>query len=562
MIWFHLQSFNRFRFALLALFALASFWMIGADPHTPVLEPPLDIKLRISGSFGEYRPASRYHHGVDIKTFEQNGIPVHAPLDGFVSRIHTSEYGYGNGLFFSSGKYEFTFGHLNDFRGVRPDLEEYRLAVRILQPDHIAVVTPPPWFTFKKGDQMARTGESGLGAPHLHFEVRENGTYRNPLAFSGMEIPDDTAPEILDVIAETPTARFKIPAIKNGAHYDLASALPTGPVRLLIGCVDTQSALNRNGVAYLRFEVNGKEEYSRTVDSIEPQQLLLADGLYHPTLTIIGKVYYYYLYARPAEYPDRTGKALVTLADVTGNTADLRIEFQKGADVTRYALMEAPQRGNAAHASAPGGLIDVTTYGQNATLGLVAAPLPSGVLKEGLVQAGPSFYLSGRDLTMRDGLRLQYHGQFANASLYVVHPVSRAVNLIGAGKAAGASTAFDFPMYRGEGWIVPLYDKIAPRVERVMLYGGLTPDTKEDRDPETGGWFREYYISDAGSGVRPETLQVLLNGNSYPYTWKADRSVVAVSVPRSFARDGALLSIRMEDVAGNRSDWFLDTIVP
>ncbi len=540
---------------LAAAAAALSLCVVCADPVTKLVTP-VPIRVRVTGSFGEYRPAGRFHHGVDIKTFDQNGIPVLAPLDGFVSTIHTSEYGYGNGLFLRSGKYEFTFGHLNDFRGARRDLEEFRLALRLLQPDHIAVVSPPPWFTFKQGEQIARTGESGLGPPHLHFEVRENGIYRNPLAFAGMEIKDDTAPEFIELIVETPAGRYRIPAVKNGRGYDLAASLPPGPARFLAGCFDTQAALNRNGVYRLSLSADGHELFSKTVDSIAPQQLLLADALYHPTLTVIGREYFYYLYDRP-EYPAQKGKIVITASDAAGNASELHVSFDEKADVSAFQFTEPSLNQGYATSSAGGATADVLVAGTKGKVGVSPAALPAGVLRDGLAPAGPAFYASQRDLAPGESLRLRYRGAPPGASLYFVHAISRQVSLFGPGQAG----SFDYPL-RGEGWVVPLFDRIPPKVERLMLFGALTEETREDNDPETGAWFREYYLTDAGSGVRPESIQVLLNGNKYPFEWKADRSVIAVSVPRESAREGAIVSIRAEDVAGNSSPWFLDTIVP
>ncbi|MBL8018225.1 MAG: hypothetical protein JNM27_01050 [Leptospirales bacterium] len=539
----------------------------GADPVAPGMQRPLAIPFRVSGSFGEYRPASRFHHGVDVKTYEQNGIPVYAPLDGYVSKIHTSEYGYGNGLFVRSGEYEFTFGHLNDFRGVRPDLELYRLSLRILQPDHIAAVVVPPWFRFNKGEQIARTGESGLGSPHLHFEVRQNGIYMNPLAFPGIAIKDTTQPEIIDVIVETPDARYQIPARKEGAGYVLTSDLPVQKQRLLIGCFDTQSALNRNGVATLKYEWNGKTIYERNTDTIRPEDLLASDRLYHAGLTVIGKVYYYYLYdmTTAGSYNGEAGTGSILLGDVSGNQVKLQFNVKPEASIEKFRMpgnvpLNPAARGAVARASFGSASIAVAFVGTGSG-GVAPSSIPEGSLKPGLTAAGPAFYVTQRDMILNEPMRLSYTMPPANVSLYVIHPITKGVSLLGPGRVIGGRTVFDI-MFRGEGWVIPLNDGIPPRVERVLLFGDLRGDARQDRDPDTGEWFREYYFSDSGSGIRPETIQVLFNGNPVPFVWKADRSVAAVSIPDELIpAEGAILSLRAEDMQGNRSDWMLDTVV-
>lgn len=522
----------------IVLFAVARVFAL------PEIRSPLDFRIRISGSFGEYRPASRYHHGVDIKTYEQNGFPVYAPLDGVVSAIHTSEYGYGNGLFLKSGKYEFTFGHLQDFRGAREDLELYRLSLRFLQPDHYAVVRPPAWFWFARGEAMARTGESGLGAPHLHFEVREDGVYRNPLLFTGTSIDDRTKPSFTHLAVETPEARYLIPVPEEGGE----AVLPPVPMRLFVGAFDTQSALNRNGVASFKFG-----SFSRTIDRILPEQLASADQIIHPTLTFIGRTYFYYLYEPGnAAYRVIADGETIELFDASGNSSVLRLRVQKDAVIERFKLdsIGSPRRavsGNAALTAALPGAGRVSVL-----------PAAAPELKPGLVQAGPAFRIVLRDVTFQLPMQINYTGGAPGSALYHVHPVTGLISLIGAGRPAGNIAVFDAPV-RLEGIVIPLLDKIPPRVERSFLFGH--PRTGEvEADPEESGWFREYYLADIGSSIAPEATVVLLNGNPYPFLWQRDRSAISVSIPQSAAKEGAILSIRCRDNAGNESDWFLDSV--
>lgn len=533
----------RFWFAA-ALIAAAGFAVLRVAAE-PGIHSPLDFRIRISGSFGEYRPASRYHHGVDIKTYEQNGFPVYAPLDGVVSGIHTSEYGYGNGLFFRSGKYEFTFGHLQDFKGIRQDLELYRHALRFLQPDHYAVVRPPAWFWFARGQAMARTGESGLGAPHLHFEVREDGVYRNPLLFTGTAIDDHTKPAFTHLAVETPDSRYLIPLPEAGG--DLPISLPAVPVRLLVGAFDTQAALNRNGVAAVEYG-----SFVRTIDRILPEQLQMADQIIHPTLTFVGRTYFYYLFERSnGAYRKPLDGERIVLRDAAGNSSELRLRVQEGSDIERFKLdSTGPSR------MARSGQASLTAAAPAGSVSVQPASAPE--LKPGLFQAGPAFRIVLRDATLQQPMQINYTGAAPGSALYHVHPVTGIINLIGAGRPAAGGMVFDAPV-RLEGVVLPLIDKIPPRVERSFLFGH--PNTAEvEANPEQAGWFREYYLVDIGSSIAPEFTVVLLNGNPYPFVFQRDRSAVSVSVPESAAKEGAILSIRCRDAAGNESDWFLDSV--
>ena len=54
---------------------------------------PLDIPLRLAGTFGELRN-NHFHAGIDIKTNRRIGLPVYATADGYISRIKVAIWGY------------------------------------------------------------------------------------------------------------------------------------------------------------------------------------------------------------------------------------------------------------------------------------------------------------------------------------------------------------------------------------------------------------------------------------------------------------------------------------
>ncbi|MEE4178398.1 MAG: M23 family peptidase, partial [Bacteroides sp.] len=67
-------------------------------PPAAVFRAPIDIKLFLSGNFGEVR-SNHFHSGIDLKTEGQPGLPVHACYDGYVSRIKVEPGGYGNAVY-------------------------------------------------------------------------------------------------------------------------------------------------------------------------------------------------------------------------------------------------------------------------------------------------------------------------------------------------------------------------------------------------------------------------------------------------------------------------------
>jgi hypothetical protein len=203
----------------------------GNDPIICPVNPP----FLFAGSFGELRP-NHFHSGLDFRTRGQTGMPVFAVKDGYVSRIGVSPTGYGNALYMNHSDGTTTvYGHLEKFH---PDIQKY---VREKQYDKeifpIDLTLSPNEFYFKKGDIIARSGNSGSsGGPHLHFEIRATDSERavNPL-FYNLGIKDNSAPKIRAFYAYPLTAnsnvgpdrtkkRFEVVAVQGG--YRLKNNLP------------------------------------------------------------------------------------------------------------------------------------------------------------------------------------------------------------------------------------------------------------------------------------------------------------------------------------------------
>src|ERR1700761_6028122 len=73
---------------------------------------PLDLPPSTAGSFGELR-ANHFHSGLDFKTNQQKGYPVHAVYDGYVSRIRIQFGGFGRAVYITHPNgYTSVYGHL------------------------------------------------------------------------------------------------------------------------------------------------------------------------------------------------------------------------------------------------------------------------------------------------------------------------------------------------------------------------------------------------------------------------------------------------------------------
>ena len=161
---------------------------------------PTDASRLFSSSFAESR-GSRFHAGIDIKTHGITGFPIRAIRDGHVSRISMSPYGYGRGLYFTLDTGEtVVFGHLSRFND---DIQAYVKSEQKRRGSYDVQLFPKSsQFVFQQGDTLGYTGDSGVGYPHLHFELRDaNSNPINPLS-KGYTVVDNVAPHISKVLVQ------------------------------------------------------------------------------------------------------------------------------------------------------------------------------------------------------------------------------------------------------------------------------------------------------------------------------------------------------------------------
>lgn len=178
------------------------------DPNAPRSFPqgfrsPLDIPIRLSGSFGELRN-NHFHGGLDIKTESRENLRVYSVAEGYVSRIAVAPRGYGNALYIDHPNgYTSVYAHINTFEGeIGNYLKELQYRKQEFEIDE---KIPPGALPLVQGQFVAKSGNTGSsGAPHLHFEIRNTVTEEalNPL-LCGFSVSDHVAPRI-DQVAVYP----------------------------------------------------------------------------------------------------------------------------------------------------------------------------------------------------------------------------------------------------------------------------------------------------------------------------------------------------------------------
>ena len=190
--------------------------MYPINPNTP---------NSLSGGMAELR-SNHFHMGIDVRTNNQIGLPVHAAADGYVSRIKIQDSGYGNALYIKHTNGTTTlYGHLDKYN------TEIAAYVRKIQYQResfeVDLYLSSSHFPVKKGEIVALSGNSGSsGGPHVHFEIRDKGDRAlNPLDYGFDEIKDNIAP-VMDRVAFIPLEKNAM--IKGEYNREEVGAYLTG----------------------------------------------------------------------------------------------------------------------------------------------------------------------------------------------------------------------------------------------------------------------------------------------------------------------------------------------
>ncbi|PZX40804.1 peptidase M23-like protein [Nonlabens dokdonensis] len=237
---------------------------------------PLDIDLKLSGTFGELR-SNHFHSGLDIKTNQRTGAKVYASASGYVSRIKIERYGYGKALYITHPNgYTTVYAHLKKFS---PRIEAYLKKKQYAKESYSIQLYPTDLeLRVDQGEVVAYSGNSGgSGGPHLHFEIRDSAARPlNPMMM-GIEIPDTKRPLVKQIkafpLSKTSTINGKheaqllrlIPL--KGGKFKVEEFSAYGDIGIGVNTSDQQNgANNQNGTFHIASFFNGTKNFEMTFD--------------------------------------------------------------------------------------------------------------------------------------------------------------------------------------------------------------------------------------------------------------------------------------------------------
>ena len=235
------------------------------------------IRNTLAGTMGELR-SSHFHTGIDIRTGGQQGIPVQASADGYISRIRVSGGGYGYSLYLKHPNGKTTvYAHLKSFT---KEVEKYVKEAQYKKESfEINLFPKATEFKVIRGDTIALSGNTGSsGGPHLHYDIRdENQDLLNPLTFGFNEVIDTRNP-IASSFALVPFSNdtrvngkfsrqeFKLNKQKNIYTGDTIKAI--GTIGIELNAWDRMDGTRfRTGINEISVKVNEQMVHNQVIDT-------------------------------------------------------------------------------------------------------------------------------------------------------------------------------------------------------------------------------------------------------------------------------------------------------
>ena len=277
--------------------ALLSIPAASGSDSSPDYRWPLDTPRVLTSSFGEFR-TGRLHAGVDLRSAV--GTKVFAPADGYVSRVRCAPTGYGKAVYvqFTDGR-SVVFGHLDDYA---PAVRAYVQREQHARESYTVDLYPEATlFPIKRGDLIGLSGQTGIGAPHLHYELRDNNGWPINPCLLGVTWPDTTPPAIRKILVmpKGPDCLLDgdcVPLIvepratQQRGRYVCDPVHVTGQVGFGVDVIDTgDNGGGKLGVRTTRVVQDDVEQFRLQIDQFSYDHIRGGAVAYHPYLMNEGR---------------------------------------------------------------------------------------------------------------------------------------------------------------------------------------------------------------------------------------------------------------------------------
>lgn len=219
---------------------------------------PTDASRHLTSTFGETRSA-HYHSGLDIKTWGREGYRVFASKDGVVYRLGVSVEGYGKVIYLKHNDGAITvYAHLQRFND---HLQAYVDSIRMLDYSfEVDLRVEHLNMKVSQGDVIGYTGSTGVGPPHLHFEIRKDedtpiNALRSNLAVKDTIPPTISAMLVFPLSPETTIRNSKFPQLyypfkDDSGNVSFGTIEANGPIGVAISNFDGANEVTNKYATY------------------------------------------------------------------------------------------------------------------------------------------------------------------------------------------------------------------------------------------------------------------------------------------------------------------------
>jgi hypothetical protein len=258
---------------------------------------PLTLPRELTSSFAEYR-SGRFHAGIDLRT-GGIGKEVRAAGDGHVVRLRCSPWGYGKAVYLRlRDGYSVVYAHLDGF--AEPLRSYVRDAQHARRSYTVDLQVEPGRLPVKAGDLIAYSGQTGVGAPHLHYEFRDAQERPINPRDIGLTWPDSTPPVFRKLLVapagpEASVAGDLVPRIMDAraagpGRYVCDPVALSGTVGFGVDLVDHgPTTAYKLGIHRLRLRADGDEIFRIQHDRLSYDNLNDGVVAYHPYLLEQGR---------------------------------------------------------------------------------------------------------------------------------------------------------------------------------------------------------------------------------------------------------------------------------
>jgi len=363
---------------------------------------PLDLPRKVTSSFGEYR-TGRFHAAIDLRT-GGIGHPVFAAEDGTVTRIRCSPWGYGKAIYLRLNDGNIAvYGHLDSF--AEPLASYVRQHQHARQNYTVDLYPEEGQFPVERGQHIAHSGETGVGVPHLHWEIRDSANRPMNPRLLGIEWPDETTPTIQQILIAPhgPNGRINsdvLPVIlqaqaQGNGRYVTEPVTASGRFGVGIHVIDpANEGANRLGVHTLRTSMGDGEIFRVVNDRISYANMGDGSVAWHPFL--LGEGRFLLAWRWPGNQaashtitasdgwinaPADSGLLTIEAIDFYGNTAVVTIPIHRESRSGAPVLPAKPDESR--------GTVDMACYGNYLTLS-VTFPGPESATPSLMIDGVPA----------------------------------------------------------------------------------------------------------------------------------------------------------------------------